>query len=137
VRRWAPRRRTDRNFGGTYRHVDAGELSYDADHDFRLNNWSYDWPRYTRPFYYGKAARGMTLILMFDRTSSADDEIRFSLFKFKVPKHPRPAWDFQYVVHRIESEKEYGFRGRLVWKQFVDADDVVREYERWKSTPPR
>jgi hypothetical protein len=26
---------------------------------------------------------------------------------------------------------EYGFRGRLVWKKFVSAEDCLREYERW------
>ncbi|MCA9099343.1 MAG: hypothetical protein KDA36_13195, partial [Planctomycetaceae bacterium] len=123
----------DWNSGGTYRHVDAPDLEYDADHDFRLNNWSYDWPRYSEPFYYGRAAEGMTLILMFDRDYSPEDEIRFSLFKYKVPKHPRPAWDFQYVVHKLETGKEYGFRGRLVWKKFVDEGDVVREYESWRA----
>jgi hypothetical protein len=109
----------------------AADLEYDADHDFKLNNWSYDWPRYTKPFYFGKAANGMSLELMFDRSHSAEDEIRFSLFKFKVPREPRPAWDFQYVVHKIETGKEYGFRGRLVWKPFVSEADALEEYARW------
>jgi hypothetical protein len=129
----APKGHADWNGGGTYRHVDAPDLMYDADHDFKLNNWSYDWPRYTKPFYFGKAAQGMTLILMFDRSYSAEDEIRLSLFKFKVPKHPRPAWDFQYVVHKVEAGKSYGFQGRLVWKKFVDEADCLREYETWAT----
>ncbi len=129
----APPGHADWNSGGTYRHVAARDLEYDADHDFRLNNWSYDWPRYTQPVYYGRAAHGMTLILMFDRASTAEDEIRLSLFKFKVPKHPRPAWDFQYVAHKLETGKQYGFRGRLVWKKFVDEADVLREYESWRE----
>ena len=130
----APPGHADWNTGGTYRHVDADEIAYDTDHDFRLNNWSYDWPRYTRPFYFGKAADGMSLILMFDRDCTEQDEIRLSLFKFKLPKRPRPAWDFQYVVHQVESGKEYGFRGRLVWKRFVDATDALREYETWSTS---
>ncbi len=128
----APPGHADWNTGGTYRHLEAQDLAYDADHDFRLNNWSYDWPRYTQPFYYGRAANGMTLILMFDRAGSPQEEIRFSLFKFKVPKHPRPAWDFQYVVRQVETGKEYGFRGRLIWKKFADEADVLREYEDWR-----
>ncbi|MBX9790817.1 MAG: hypothetical protein K2Y37_18010 [Pirellulales bacterium] len=128
----APKQHADWNAGGTYRHVSAPALEYDADHDFRLNNWSYDWPRYTQPFYFGKAAHGMTLLLMFDRAYSERDEIRFSLFKFKVPKQPRPAWDFQYVIHKVEADAQYGFRGRLVWKKFVDADDCWKEYEDWR-----
>jgi hypothetical protein len=124
----------DWNGGGTYRHRDAAAVEYDADLDFRLNSWSYDWPRYTEPFYYGRAAHGMTLILMFDRAHSEEDEIRFSLFKFKLPKRPRPAWDFQYVVHKVVSDRSYGFRGRLIWKRFQSADDCREEYRRWSAS---
>ena len=39
----------DYNGGGTYRHVDARAAhAYDWDHDFKLNLWSYDEPRFTR-----------------------------------------------------------------------------------------
>lgn len=62
-----------------------------------------------------------------------NSEIRFSLFKFKVPRRPRPAWDFQYVIHRVETGKNYGFKGRLVWKRFVSAEDCREEYRRWRA----
>lgn len=75
----------------------------------------------------------MVFMLMFDRMHSAADEMRFSLFKFKISRHPRPAWDFQYVIHRVEQTKTYGFRGRLVWKKFVSQDDCQKEYARWKE----
>src|SRR5439155_1451135 len=94
-------------------------LEYDTNHNFKLNLWSYDYPRFTEPFYYGRAAHGMTLILMFDKMYSPEDEIRFSLFKFKVPRRPRPAWDFQYVIHKVEEGRSCGFKGRLIWKKFV------------------
>jgi hypothetical protein len=129
----APKAHPDWNCGGTYRHVEAESLEYDEDMDFRLNSWSYDYPRFTRPFYYGRAAHGMVLILMFDKASSQVEQIRFSLFKFKVPKHPRPAWDFQYVVHKFEKGQEYGFKCRLVWKRFISAQDCLEEYEEWHS----
>ena len=44
----APPGHADYNGGGTYRHVDAQALAYDAEHDFKLNLWSYDEPRLTR-----------------------------------------------------------------------------------------
>ncbi len=44
----APPGHADYNGGGTYRHVDAQALAYDAEHDFKLNLWSYDEPRFTR-----------------------------------------------------------------------------------------
>ena len=120
--------------GGTYRHLSAAPLEYDDDHNFKLNVWSYDWPRFTKPFYFGRAGNGMTLMLMFDRTNSAEDEIRFSLFKFKVKGEQRkPAWDFQYVIHQVEAGREFGFKGRLVWKKFVSPEDCLREYESWAN----
>src|ERR1044071_3012442 len=130
----APRGHPDYNQGGTYHSLDAPPLNYDTNHNFKLNLWSYDYPRFTRPFYYGRAAHGMTLILMFDRMYSDEDEIRFSLFKFKVPRHPRPAWDFQYVIHKVEEGRTYGFKGRLVWKKFISADDCEAEYNRWRAS---
>lgn len=129
----APKSHPDWNGGGNYRAIFAADLKYDDDVTFRLNSWTYDWPRIASPFYYGRAARNMTLILMFDRLHTARDQIRFSLYKFKLPKYPRPAWDFQYVINRVETGMEYGFRGRLVWKKFVSAEDCFEEYERWSA----
>ena len=130
----APPGHADWNQGGTYRSIDAADLQYDADHNFKLNNWSYDWPRFTHPFYYGRAANGMTLMMMFDKMYSDEDEIRFSLFKFKLRRFPRPAWDFQYVIRQIQQEKEYGFRARLVWKRFINPEDCLNEYETWRTS---
>jgi hypothetical protein len=129
----APKGHADWDQGGTYRSASADELGYDADHNFRLNSWSYDWPRFTKPFYYGRAAKGMVFILMFNKMYTAEDEIRFSLFKFKLPRFPRPAWDFQYVVRKIRKEKEYAFKARLVWKKFVSPDDCLQEYTAWAA----
>ncbi len=120
------------NQGGTYHHRDAQALEHDADVRFNLNHWTYDYPRYTLPFYYGRAARNMTLILMFDRAWTPRDEIRLSLFKFKLKKWPRPAWDFQYVIRRVQEGQEYGFKARLVWKRFVSESDCLAEYQRWE-----
>ena len=126
----------DYNQGGTYRSLPAQDLPYDTNHNFKLNLWSYDYPRFAQPFYYGRASHGMVFILMFDRMHSAEDEIRFSLFKFKVPRRPRPAWDFQYVIHKVEAGRPYGFKGRLVWKKFVSAEDCQNEYQRWRAALP-
>ena len=133
----APPGHPDYNGGGTYRAADAPPLQYDADHDFKLNLWSYDAPRFTRPFYYGRAVHGMVLIMMFDRAYTQRDEIRFSLFKFKVKKFPRPALDWQYVIHQVEPGQDYGFRARLVWKRFVSPEDCLAEYQRWTALLPR
>ena len=111
-------------------------MEYDADHNFKLNSWSYDWPRFTRPFYYGRAAKGMVFQLMFNKAYTEEDEVRFSLFTFKLPRFPRPAWDFQYVLRKIRKGREYGFKARLVWKKFVSPDDCLKEYSRWSGSAP-
>lgn len=130
----APPGPPDWNQGGTYRSSEAKNLEYDDDVKFRLNTWSYDYPRFTKPFYFGRAARGMSLTMMFDRMLSDRDEIRFSLFKFKLKRFPRPAWDFQYVIRNIQADTEYGFRARLVWKKFVSPEDCLQEYDNWASS---
>jgi hypothetical protein len=129
----APPGPADWNQGGTYRSAPASDLTYDADHNFKLNNWSYDYPRFTKPFYFGRAAHDMVFMMMFDKMYTPEDEIRFSLFKFKLKRFPRPAWDFQYVVHKIQEGKEYGFKARLVWKRFDSHQDCLREYATWQS----
>jgi len=121
----------DWNTGGTYRNTLADDLAYDEDHNFKLNSWSYDYPRYTKPFYYGLTAHGMVYMLMFDRAYTPEDEIRFSIFKFKLKKHPRPAWDYEYVIHKVKTGREYGYKARVVFKKFVSPEDCLKEYEDW------
>src|SRR5262245_33442803 len=64
------------------------------------------------------------------------DTAEFSLFKFKLARFPRPAWDFQYVIRKLRKEKGYGFRARLVWKKFISPEDCQREYETWAASSP-
>jgi len=132
----APPGHADFNHGGTYRSLPARALEYDTNHNFKLNLWSYDYPRFTQPFYFGRATNDMVFILMFDQLHSEEAEIRFSVFKFKLPRRPRPAWDFQYVIHHVEENRAYGFKGRLIWKKFVSPEDCWAEYRRWRATLP-
>jgi hypothetical protein len=130
----APKGHADWNQGGTFRSLPATDQEYDTDHNFKLNSWSYEYPRFTKPFYYGRAGKSMVMILMFNKMYSKDDEIRFSLFKFRLPRAPRPAWDFQYVIHKVENGKEYGFQARMIWKKFVSQEDCLKEYETWTAS---
>src|SRR5262245_3703612 len=67
IRADAPKGHPHWNQGGTYRSLPAADQEYDADHNFTLNSWSYDYPRFTKPFYYGRAGKGMVLTLMFNK----------------------------------------------------------------------
>ncbi len=127
----------DWNTGGTWRNVAAPAIEYDATHNFKLNSWSYEWPRYTKPFYYGLMDKGMVYIVMFDRAHTPIDEIRLSLFKFKLKKVPRPAWDFEYVVHQVVEGREYGYKARVVFKKYISPEDCLNEYERWAKSLAR
>ena len=44
-------------------------------------------------------------------------------------------------VHKVLEDHSYGFKGRLVWKQFVSPEDCQDEYRRWRATlskePPK
>lgn len=73
----------------------------------------------------------MTYMLMFDRAWTPAEEIRFSLFKFKLKTLLRPAWNPQYVIQPVEQDREYGYRARAVWKKFISPEDSLAEYERW------
>jgi hypothetical protein len=78
----------------------------------------------------------MVLIMMFDKGHAPEDEIRFALYKFKLPQKLRPAWDFQYVVRNVQPDRPYGFATRLVWKKFVSPEDCLNEYEAWLAAKP-
>src|SRR5262249_18332603 len=54
----APKGHRDWNQGGTYRSSSASDLEYDPDHNFKLNSWSYADPRFAKPSYHGRAAKG-------------------------------------------------------------------------------
>ena len=45
----APSGHPDWNQGGTYRNSMAADLQYDADHNFKLNIWSYDYQHWLAP----------------------------------------------------------------------------------------
>lgn len=72
-----------------------------------------------------------------DPGSSAGLNFEHIMFKFKVGEQVRrPAWDFQYVIHRVETGRQYGYRGRRVWKKFVSLEDCLEEYTNWVRALP-
>jgi hypothetical protein len=86
------------------------------------NNYS-DY-RYSLPFYYGRF-HNMAIAYFFD----SREVIRFS----QSPTgggNTNPAWDFQYLIPDPDTEKEYSFHARIVYKPFISSEDIEQEYEK-------
>ena len=113
--------------GGTYRASNAPSLDYDADHNMTINLKSFEYPRLKQPVFYCRAADKMVLTVMLDRLYSETEEVRFS--------HFAPAFDIQYVLRRLQSGQRRELKGRLVWKPWVDAEDCLQEFRRWRRSP--
>lgn len=83
--------------------------------------------RFSQPFFYGRF-RNMALIFMFDRSEG----IRFS--QSPTGGGPRnPAWDFQFIVRKLEVDKPYSFKARLAYEPFVKPHDAMNEFKAWKA----
>jgi hypothetical protein len=83
--------------------------------------------RYSEPFYFGRF-HNMALAFFFE----SDEIIRFTQSPTGGGKL-NPAWDFQYIIPRPETGKEYSFKARLVYKPFAGKEDIEEEYMKWKK----
>jgi hypothetical protein len=70
----------------------------------------------------------MGLAFLFD----SDQIIRFTQSPSGGGPH-NPAWDFQYIIPHPKTNREYSFKGRLVYKPVTDKEDIRQEYIHWKS----
>ena len=81
--------------------------------------------KYELPVYYGRF-HNMVSAFMFD----TPEVIRFS--QSPTGGGPdNPAWDFQFIIPEVKKEKEYSFRARIVYKPFIDNEDILNEYNQW------
>ena len=132
---------TDEGFEtGTVSFLGVPDLPYEKGAQ-TLNILEHPTKKFVLPFYYGLVDGDgdlettddtMAYIMMFDQK----DPIRFALWNFirnssGNPDPHSPAWDWQYVVRDPEIGKKYGYRARLLYKPFVDAEDVRNEYDKW------
>jgi hypothetical protein len=110
------------NPGGSFLHTAASPLpvdpapaqNYGFATTYKGNLASVAYPRYTQPFYCdAQTATNTVWQMMFDRSWTVEDEIRFTQFKWNVKNGVGPpAWDWQYVVHYVVAGQTYGFRAR-------------------------
>ena len=89
--------------------------------------------RYTESFYYGRY-RNMVLIYIFE----PNPYLRFAQSPFGGGNtvdgtDTCPAWDFQLVVPNYEVGKTYGYKMRVVYKPWVDRDDVLAEVRKYRA----
>ncbi|MCA9447169.1 MAG: hypothetical protein KC931_08630 [Candidatus Omnitrophica bacterium] len=123
--RWITAYSPEHGVESTHTYVDdAYEPYYVENFNTTLAN-HYSKYHYIEPFYYG--LRGdMVFAIMFDRTEG----IRFS----QSPTgggEKNPAWDFHVLIPDPEIGKTYSFKSRLVYKEFVSAEDIRDEYVNW------
>jgi hypothetical protein len=112
-------------FKSTHRAVnDKYDFYFVKDFKASLVN-SYSDYRFSLPFYFGRF-HNMVLAYFF----KSSEVIRLT----QSPTgggSTNPAWDFQYLIPDPESEKEYSFKARIVYKPFVSNEDIRKEYENW------
>ena len=95
--------------------------------------------RFSRPFFFGLMQDQVTDRLMVYAMFFESAEChRFAMWNFKrneygQPDPHHPAWDWQFVVKHPQVGKEYSYRARVVYKQFVSAEDVEGDYDAWIS----
>ena len=83
--------------------------------------------RYSEPFYYGRY-RNMVFIYIFQ----SKEIVRFTTSPSgggwnEEKAANNPAWDFQLLVPDYQVGKEYALDVRVVYKPWVDRDDVLKE----------
>jgi hypothetical protein len=93
--------------------------------------------RFLKPVYYGLTDGDqnfdtlddtMVVIMMFDQ----ETPIRLARWNWTGNPH-WPAWDWQFVIRNPKAGTTYGYRARMVYKPFVNAEDVMAEYDRWRA----
>jgi len=92
-------------------------------------------PSPTLPLFYGvvdgcpdgvvgpASRQAMVYVMMFE----SGVEVRGTVMRWSPN---RPAWDFVFVARRHGT---VCCRGRVIWKPFVSADDVLAEFESWSG----
>jgi hypothetical protein len=111
---------------------DSFEMTFAKDHRDALYK-SFSPLKYDVPVFYG-LFRKCIFILMFDRT----DGLRFTHSPSggganAARQTTNPAWDFQYVLPKYEVNTAYGFKARLIYRERCSREQVLKEYEAWKS----
>lgn len=122
---WIEAYSTTHGLNSTHRAVgDVNNFFFAENFNASLAN-HYSEYRYSSPYYFGRF-RNMVLAFLFE----SKDIIRFSQSPTGGGQE-NPAWDFQFIIPTPETGKIYSFKARIIYKPFVNANDISDEYERW------
>lgn len=84
------------------------------------------------PFYFGRF-HDMAWVCMFDKACISETQtLRFS----QSPVGGgglNPAWDFHVVVRPFKVDQPFTWRARCIYKPYVSAADVLKEYLDWSG----
>ncbi len=105
---------------------EEGEIYFASNFNATLASHFSDYV-YDQPFYYGRF-HNMVLAYMFHPVQG----IRFSQSPTGGGKG-NPAWDFQLIIPEFEVGREYSLHARIMYKEFVSANDVLKAYQTWKK----
>ena len=125
--KWISAYSEEHGVNSTHRSIgDKNDLFFSENFNARLAN-HYSKFRFTDPFYFGRFGK-MVLAYFFD----TKEIIRFS----QSPTgggESNPAWDFQYIIPYPETGKKYSFKVRMIYKPFINEEDISNEYKKWKK----
>jgi len=85
--------------------------------------------RFDQPFFYG-LFRNHLFLVMFDRAEGV--RLTHSPTGGGFNREllaSNPAWDFQFIVPKVEVNKEYTLRVRAVYRERCSRKEVLREFE--------
>lgn len=85
---------------------------------------------YEYPFYYGQI-EDKVYIIMFKKPDEGGG-IRFAQSPTGGIEHS-PAWDFILYKRNYKIGEKFNFSGRLVYKRFIDKEDIIKTYENWSG----
>ena len=91
--------------------------------------------RYYLPFFFGRF-KNMAYALFFP--DDKDEHIRFAHSPLGGAFHKykdflNPAWDFMYIMPEYKVGETYELSYRVMYKKFVDREDIRKEYEKWRA----
>src|SRR5262249_45082602 len=90
--------------------------------------------KFDEPFFYGLFRKHL-FMLMFDRSEG----IRFTHSPSGGGYNAdlqtiNPAWDFQRIIPGYDVLQEYGFTARVVYRPYGSRQQVLQEFETWRSS---